>query len=193
MVEVEVPGWRAVQAYVCNLSFTGLVGFLVWVCCAIVARVVNWCSSLVDAIVARETSGGEVDSCGVAEQDGVTQSEVRGRGSFVKKEKSSQLDGGFESRARLGTKFYAVRKGRRPGIYFSWADCSREVTGFRGAEHRRFSVFRGSESLSLPGSFATLETSFLGFHGVFYSAGFVGTVGRESLGVGLVLFCPKVL
>lgn len=31
------------------------------------------------------------------------------------------------------TKYYAVRTGRKPGIYYSWNDCRAQVGGFKGA------------------------------------------------------------
>jgi hypothetical protein len=37
-----------------------------------------------------------------------------------------------------GHKFYAVRRGRTPLLYFSWADCSRQVTCHKGTEHKSF-------------------------------------------------------
>lgn len=35
-------------------------------------------------------------------------------------------------------KFYAVRKGHRPGIYNTWADCEKAAKGFSGAEFKSF-------------------------------------------------------
>lgn len=35
-------------------------------------------------------------------------------------------------------KFYAVRQGRHVGIYNSWDECKREVTGYSGAEFKSF-------------------------------------------------------
>lgn len=35
-------------------------------------------------------------------------------------------------------KFYAVRKGHRPGIYSTWAACEKAVKGFSGAEFKSF-------------------------------------------------------
>lgn len=35
-------------------------------------------------------------------------------------------------------KFYAVRKGRTPGIYTSWDECKKQTTGFSGAEFKSF-------------------------------------------------------
>lgn len=32
-----------------------------------------------------------------------------------------------------GAKYYAVKKGFKPGLYYSWNDCLAQVTGFKGA------------------------------------------------------------
>lgn len=32
-------------------------------------------------------------------------------------------------RKRNGPKFYAVRKGRTPGIYYSWPECQQQTDG----------------------------------------------------------------
>ncbi|KAK4647068.1 uncharacterized protein QC761_122230 [Podospora bellae-mahoneyi] len=37
-----------------------------------------------------------------------------------------------------GPKFYAVRIGKKPGVYTSWAEASDQVTGFGGAIHKSF-------------------------------------------------------
>lgn len=34
--------------------------------------------------------------------------------------------------------FYAVNEGRRPGIYTSWSECSEQISGFAGAQFRKF-------------------------------------------------------
>ena len=36
------------------------------------------------------------------------------------------------------SKFYAVRKGRTPGVYRDWESAKREVMGFSGAEYKSF-------------------------------------------------------
>ena len=35
--------------------------------------------------------------------------------------------------------FYAVRFGRIPGIYTSWNECKKQVSGFKGAIYKKFS------------------------------------------------------
>lgn len=39
------------------------------------------------------------------------------------------------------TKYYAVKKGRNPGIYNSWDDCLKEVNGFTGAVYKSFKTY----------------------------------------------------
>ena len=35
-------------------------------------------------------------------------------------------------------KYYAVKKGRKPGVYQSWAECKATVDGFPGAVYKSF-------------------------------------------------------
>lgn len=34
--------------------------------------------------------------------------------------------------------YYAVRRGKSPGIYRSWDECRKQITGFAGAEYKKF-------------------------------------------------------
>lgn len=34
------------------------------------------------------------------------------------------------------TKYYAVKAGKKPGVYTSWKECQDNTTGFRGAQCR---------------------------------------------------------
>lgn len=38
----------------------------------------------------------------------------------------------------MAKKIYAVKKGREPGIYYTWAECQNQINGFSGAEYRGF-------------------------------------------------------
>jgi len=38
-------------------------------------------------------------------------------------------------------KYYAVKKGRIPGVYETWDDCKKQVDGFSGAEHKSFHTY----------------------------------------------------
>lgn len=46
----------------------------------------------------------------------------------------------------MAKKYYAVRKGLTPGIYFTWADCKKNVDGFPGAEYKGFDNLQEAEN-----------------------------------------------
>ena len=37
-----------------------------------------------------------------------------------------------------GKKYYAVKVGRIPGVYFTWEDCKRQIDKFSGAIYKSF-------------------------------------------------------
>jgi ribonuclease HI len=41
--------------------------------------------------------------------------------------------------------YYAVRKGRQPGIFLSWSDCLSQVSHFSGAEYKKFFTLSEAE------------------------------------------------
>jgi ribonuclease HI len=43
-------------------------------------------------------------------------------------------------------KFYAVKKGKQPGIYLTWEDCKSQVDGFSGAIYKSFPTREEAES-----------------------------------------------
>lgn len=43
-------------------------------------------------------------------------------------------------------KYYAVRSGRKPGIYHTWEECKRQVIGFSGAEYKKFEDLSSAEA-----------------------------------------------
>ncbi|KAL4307244.1 hypothetical protein AHAS_Ahas16G0258900 [Arachis hypogaea] len=42
--------------------------------------------------------------------------------------------------------YYAVRKGKSPGIYTTWKECEQQVVGFRNNEYKGFRVFEEAQS-----------------------------------------------
>lgn len=46
----------------------------------------------------------------------------------------------------MGSKVYAVRRGRTPGIFASWDECRAQVTGFPGAEFKSFQTREQAEA-----------------------------------------------
>jgi hypothetical protein len=54
-------------------------------------------------------------------------------------QKDSGFYGGFNSDMKVSkTKYYAVKRGRRPGIYRTWEECERQVEGFSHCEFKSF-------------------------------------------------------
>lgn len=41
--------------------------------------------------------------------------------------------------------YYAVKAGRNPGIYESWAECEVEVKGYKGAKYKKFATFEEAQ------------------------------------------------
>lgn len=39
---------------------------------------------------------------------------------------------------KQGPRYYAVVRGRKPGVYHTWDDAERQVSGFRQAQHKSF-------------------------------------------------------
>ena len=46
-----------------------------------------------------------------------------------------------------GIKYYAVKKGKVPGIYFNWNDCKAMVDGYQGAVYKSFKTIEEAEKL----------------------------------------------
>ena len=49
-------------------------------------------------------------------------------------------------------KYYAVRKGRIPGIYRTWSECQKQVTGYPGAVFKGFVTEEEAQSFLHPGA-----------------------------------------
>lgn len=45
---------------------------------------------------------------------------------------------------RQKKKYYVVKRGRNPGVYYTWDDCKKEVQGFNGA------VYKASSPKKMP-------------------------------------------
>ena len=47
----------------------------------------------------------------------------------------------------MAKKYYAVRTGRKTGVFMTWAECQKQVMGFSGAEFKSF-FFNYNETVS---------------------------------------------
>lgn len=52
----------------------------------------------------------------------------------------------FIKENQVAKKVYAVKVGRKPGIYYTWDECKSEVDGFSGAEYKGFSTKADAEA-----------------------------------------------
>lgn len=97
--------------------------------------------------------------------------------------------------------FYAVREGRHPGVYTTWAECQEQIQGYSGAKYKKFSsedvanLFVAgydiqevplnkqkapSKTVSVPdGPYAFVDGSFNAETGVYGYGGFVCVDGRR--------------
>jgi viroplasmin and RNaseH domain-containing protein len=48
----------------------------------------------------------------------------------------------------MASKYYAVKKGKVPGIYFNWNDCKAMVDGYQGAVYKSFKTKRQKNLLT---------------------------------------------
>lgn len=46
----------------------------------------------------------------------------------------------------MAKKVYAVRKGRTPGIYQTWGECQKQISGFSGAVYKSFPTMEEAEA-----------------------------------------------
>lgn len=47
----------------------------------------------------------------------------------------------------MASKYYAVKKGKVPGIYLNWNDCKAMVDGYPGAVYKSFKTIEEAENL----------------------------------------------
>ncbi len=57
----------------------------------------------------------------------------------------------------MGKKYYAVRKGRKTGVFATWAECQKQVTGFSGAEFKSFGTMEEARKFAGSGA-AVMQT-----------------------------------
>ncbi|OMJ68898.1 hypothetical protein SteCoe_33515 [Stentor coeruleus] len=84
----------------------------------------------------------------------------------------------------LNKAFYAVRKGRKPGIYLSWPECLKQVSEFKGAEYKKFSSLVDAED------FITFKEKFLdklNTYLVFCDGGSRSNPGIAGCGAAILL------
>ena len=79
------------------------------------------------------------------------------------------------------TKFYAVKKGKKTGIFSTWDECKEQVTGFKGAVYKSFKTLSEAEAFleknekkienieEVDGGYAYIDGSFDRINGIYGS------------------------
>ena len=92
-------------------------------------------------------------------------------------------------------KYYAVKKGKTPGIYMSWDECRENVSGFSGAEYKSFGTIEearaylgmqtdGQMSEAKDTPYAFVDGSFNSVTGVYGYGGFLIAGGEKYILTG---------
>lgn len=89
----------------------------------------------------------------------------------------------------MASKYYAVRKGKKPGIYRSWDACKATVDGYPGAQYKSFATMAEAEAFLqvdgqqdeiLPGeAFAFVDGSYNPVTKVYGYGGFLQLEGEK--------------
>lgn len=59
----------------------------------------------------------------------------------------------------MASKYYAVRRGRKTGLFRSWADCKAQIDGFSGALYKSFTTQAEAEAYLSGGEAAKVDVS----------------------------------
>lgn len=90
-------------------------------------------------------------------------------------------------------KYYVVKKGKTPGIYFTWDDCKKMVDGYPGAVYKGFTTLAEAESYmggatgmqvtseELPAVYAFVDGSFNPVTNVYGYGGFLFYNGEKVI------------
>ena len=89
------------------------------------------------------------------------------------------------------TKFYAVRKGKKTGIFSTWDECKEQVTGFKGAIYKSFKTLEEAEEFvkgneekienveAVDGVYAYIDGSFDRVQGIYGSGVVIVDVDKK--------------
>ena len=97
------------------------------------------------------------------------------------------------------TKYYAVKNGKVPGIYTSWDECRKNVSGFSGAQYKSFGTLEEARTylglqdggqmsieqfVDMTEPFAFVDGSFNSVTGVYGYGGFLIADGQKYVLTG---------
>lgn len=86
----------------------------------------------------------------------------------------------------MASKFYAVKKGRKPGIYLTWPDAQKQVAGFSGAQFKSFATEQEASEYINPPAKPTVDWSAEDTIEAYVDGSFDRLGGRYAYGVVIV-------
>ena len=104
----------------------------------------------------------------------------------------------------MAKKYYAVRTGRKTGVFMTWAECQKQVTGFSGAEFKSFSTmdeaqaFAGVSAEGIPDTLSRVEKPALDQVIAYVDGSYRSDTGEFSYGMVILkdgeehTFCKKM-
>jgi len=91
----------------------------------------------------------------------------------------------------MAKKYYAVRVGKTPGIYFTWEDCKSMVEGYPGAKYKSFGSLAEAEAflegvassqpVQMEAAYAFVDGSYNVATGVYGYGGFLIANGKKYI------------
>lgn len=88
--------------------------------------------------------------------------------------------------------YYAVKKGRETGIFESWEECQKQITGFSGAEFKKFKeLYQAEEYLSTDSLNSEINDNLSGLHA--YIDGSFSTKLQETGYGAVILYNGEVI
>lgn len=88
----------------------------------------------------------------------------------------------------MAKKFYAVKAGRMPGVYETWAECQKQIHGFSGASYKSFPTKEEAAAFikgNCPGQEELPKTEAAAYVDGSYDP------NTKSFSYGMVFFCQK--
>lgn len=86
----------------------------------------------------------------------------------------------------MASKYYAIKKGRKPGIYRSWPEAQKEVMGFSGAQYKSFTSEQEAKDFINPPKQEAVDWTASDTIEAYVDGSFDKIAGRYSYGVVIV-------
>lgn len=86
----------------------------------------------------------------------------------------------------MPSKFYAVKKGKKPGIYRTWPETQKQVMGFSGAQYKSFTTEQEAKDFINPPAQKRVDWTAEDTIEAYVDGSFDKTTNRYSYGVVIV-------